>query len=62
MSHVLISMNKLVVIKIGNYTAEWVNSDCDKLLGVKRGLNINFNHHISDLNKKTRRKIFALVE
>ena len=58
--HVLLSMNKPVGIKIGNYTID--NSECQKLLGVKLVLNLNFNNHISDLCKKANRKISALAK
>ena len=58
--HVLLNMNKPVGIKIGNYTID--NSECQKLLGVKLVLNLNFNNHISDLCKKANRKISALAK
>ena len=58
--HLLLSMNKPVGIKIGNYTID--NSECQKLLGVKLVLNLNFNNHISDLCKKANRKISALAK
>ena len=57
--HVLVSTNKPVGIKIGDYTID--NSECEKLLGVKLDLNLNFNDHISDLCKKASRKISALA-
>ena len=44
--HVLVSTNKPVGIKIGDYTIE--SSECEKLLGVKIDANLNFNNHISD--------------
>ena len=44
--HVLISTNKPVSVNIGNYTIE--KSSCEKLLGVKIDVNLNFNDHISD--------------
>ena len=37
------------------------NSECEKLLGVKIDVNLNFNEHISDLCKKASRKISALA-
>ena len=52
--HVLVSTNK-PGIKIGDYTVD--NSECEKLVGVKVDLNLNFNNHISDLCKKPSRKI-----
>ena len=57
--HVLVSTNKPVGIKIGDYTIE--SSECEKLLGVKIDANLNFNDHISDLCKKASRKISALA-
>ena len=57
--HVLVSTNKPVGIKIGDYTID--NSECEKLLGVKIDVNSNSNDHISDLCKKASRKIFALA-
>ena len=57
--HVLVSTNKPVGIKVGDYTID--NSECEKLLGVKIDVNLNFNDHISDLCKKTSRKISALA-
>ena len=53
--HVLLNINKPVGIKIGTYTID--NSECEKLLGVKK----YFNNHISDLCKKANRKISALA-
>ena len=57
--HVLVSTNKPVGIKVGDYTID--NSECEKLLGVKIDVNLNFNNHISDLYKKASRKISALA-
>ena len=54
-----ISTKKPVGIKIGDYTID--NSDCEKLLGVKTDVNLNFNDHVSDLFKKASRKISALA-
>ena len=48
--HVLVSTNKSVGIKIGDYTID--NRECEKPLGVKINVNLNFNDHISDLLKK----------
>ena len=58
-SHVLVSTNKPIGIKIGDYTID--NSKWGELFGVKRDLNLNFNDHISDLCKKASRKISALA-
>ena len=57
--HVLVSTNKPVGIKVGDYTID--NSECEKLLGVKIDVNLNFNDHISDLCKKTSRKVSTLA-
>ena len=57
--HALISTNRHLDIKIGDYTIG--NSKCEKLLGVKIDVNLNFNNHISDLCKKACRKISALA-
>ena len=57
--HVLVSRNKPVGIKLGDYAID--NSECEKLLGVKIDVNLNFNNHISDLYKKASRKISALA-
>ena len=57
--HVLVSMNKPVGIKIGDYTID--NKKCEKLLGAKIDVNLNFNDHISDLCKKASIKIFPLA-
>ena len=57
--HVLVSTNKPVGIKVGDYTID--NSECEKLLGVKIDVNLNFDDHISDLCNKASRKISALA-
>ena len=57
--HVLVSTNKPVGIKVGDYTID--NSECEKLLGVKIDANLNFDDHISDLCNKASRKISALA-
>ena len=57
--HVLVSKNKSIGVNIGNYTID--NSECEKLLGVKIDVNLNFSDHISDLCKKASRKISALA-
>ena len=57
--HVLVSTSKSIGVNIGNYTID--NSECEKLLGVKIDVNLNFSDHISDLCKKASRKISALA-
>ena len=57
--HALVSTNKHLNMKVCDYTIG--NSQCEKLLGVKIDVNLNFNKHISDLCKKASRKIFALA-
>ena len=57
--YVLVSINKTVGIKIGDCTID--TGVCEKLLGVKLDVNLNFNNHISDLRKKASRKISALA-
>ena len=54
-----ISTSKPVGIKVGDYAID--NSDCEKVLGLKIDVNLNFNDHISDLCKKAGRKISALA-
>ena len=49
----------LLGIKVGDYTIN--NSECEKLLGVKIDVNLDFNDHISDICKKASRKISALA-
>ena len=56
---VMYQLAQTLGIKIRDCTTD--NSDCEKLLGVKIDLNLNFNDHISDLCKKTSRKISALA-
>ena len=57
--HVLLSTNKPAGIKIGDYTMD--NSECEKLLGTKIDVNVNFNDHVSDLCKKASRRVPALA-
>ena len=57
--YALVSTNKHLNMKVCDYTIG--NSQCEKLLGVKIDVNLNFNEHISDLCKKARRKISALA-
>ena len=51
--HVLVSTNKPVGTKVGDYTID--NSECVKLLGVKIDVHLSFNDRISDLSKKASR-------
>ena len=55
----LVSTNKHLNMKLCDYTIG--NSQCEKLLGVKIDVNLNFNKDISDLCKKASRKISALA-
>ena len=57
--YVLVSTNKSIGVNIGNYTID--NSECEKLVGVKIDVNLNFSDHISGLCKKASRKISALA-
>ena len=57
--YVLVSTNKSIGVNIGNYTID--NSECEKLVGVKIDVNLNFRDHISGLCKKASRKISALA-
>ena len=59
MCHALVSTNKHLNMKVCDYTIG--NSQCEKLLGVKIDVNLNFIEHISDLCKKANRKISALA-
>ena len=56
--HVLVSTNESVSIKINGNTID--NTECEKLLGVKIDVNLNFNNDIPDLCKKASKKISAL--
>ena len=57
--HTLISTKKHWNINIGDYT--WGNSECEKVLGIKIEVNLNFNNHISDLCKRASTKISVLA-
>ena len=57
--NVLVSTNKPVSMKIGDYTIE--NIVCENLLGVEIDSNLNFNDQISDLCKKASKKISPLA-
>ena len=56
--HLLISTNNTVKMKIGHF--DIANSRNEKLLGVKFDSKLTFDDHISELCKKTSRKIHAL--
>ena len=56
--HLLVSTNNTVKIKIGYF--DITNSKSEKLLGVKFDHKLPFDDHISELCKKTSRKIHAL--
>ena len=59
MCHVLVSTNKQLNIRVGDYKIG--NSECEKLLGVKIDVSLNFTNHISDLCKKASTKVSALA-
>ena len=54
-----IDIGSKIIVEIGDYKID--NSECEKLLGEKIDVNLNFNDHISDLYKKASRKISALA-
>ena len=54
-----VSANEKIKINIGELLIE--NSDCQKLLGVKIDNKLTFDCHVSDMFKKAKRKINALV-
>ena len=45
--HVLVSTNRPIGIKIGDYTID--NNECEKLLGVKIDVNFDFKSRLSQL-------------
>ena len=57
--HLLISSNENITVKIGEYEIE--NSEYEKLFGFKLDRKLNFDEPISDICKKARRKLNALV-
>ena len=57
--HLLVSTNKTVKIKIGNFDIS--NSKSEKLLGVKFDHKLSFDYLISGLFKKASRKILIQV-
>ena len=56
--HLLVSTNETVKIQVGNYNI--ANRKCEKLLGINFDHNLNFDKHLSELCKKSSRKINAL--
>ena len=57
-SHLLVSTNSTVKMKIGNF--DMTNSKSEKLLRVKFDHELSFNDHTSELCKNASRKIHAL--
>ena len=57
--HLLVNVKDEVSVKIGDFNI--VNSECEKLLGVKFDYKLTFNCHVSDLCKNASRKINALA-
>ena len=57
--HLLVKVKDEVSVKIGDFTI--VNSECEKLLGVKFDYKLTSNCHVSDLCKNASRKINALA-
>ena len=58
--HLLISSNENITVKICEYEIE--NSELEKLLGVKLDWKLNIDDCISDICKKARGKLNALVK
>ena len=55
----MVSSNKKVTIKIGSH--EIANTKLEKLLGVHLDSGLSFDYHISEICKKTSRKVCALA-
>ena len=55
----LVSTNKHLNIKIGDHRIG--KNKCERQVGVKIKVNLNFNSHMSDLCKKASRTISALA-
>ena len=55
----LVKVKDKVSMKIGDFNI--VNSECEKLLGVKFDYRLTFNNHVSDLCKNTSPNINALA-
>ena len=57
--HFLVSLSQEVNLNVNNFKIK--NSDCEKLLGVKFDSKLRFDQHITDLCRRTSRKIHALA-
>ena len=57
--HLLIISNEKMVTKIGSH--EIANTKREKLLGVHLDSELSFDYHISEICKKTSRKVSALA-
>ena len=57
--HLLVNSNEKVTIKTGSH--EIADTKREKLLGVHLDSGLSFNYHISDIFKKTSRKVCALA-
>ena len=57
--HLLVNAKDEVSMKIGDFNI--VNSECEKLLGIKFNYKLTFNIHVSDLCKNASRMINALA-
>ena len=57
--HFLVSPSQEVSLNVNNFKIK--KSDCEKLLGVKFDSKLRFDQHITDLCRRTRRKIHALA-
>ena len=56
--HLLLSTNDNIAIKIGNFQIE--NTKREKLLGRKFDTELSLDYHLSEICKKTSRKLYAL--
>ena len=56
----LVSASQEVSLNVNNFKIK--NSDCEKLLGVKFDSKLRFDQHITDLCRRTSRKIQAQLE
>ena len=57
--HLLVISNEKMVTKIGSH--EIANTKREKLLGVHLDSELSFDYHISEICKKTSRKVSALA-
>ena len=57
--HLLVSSRDAVNLRVSEYGIK--NSECEKLLGVKFDNKLTFEKHITDICRKTSRKIYALA-